>query len=45
MRTAHLVSIGSEAVCGLNPDYEDGFVLLPLSSIYNLTCAQDLRLY
>ncbi|KAL1564577.1 fatty acid amide hydrolase-like [Salvia divinorum] len=24
MRTAHIVSIGSESACGLNPDYEDG---------------------
>lgn len=24
MRTAHLVSIGSETMCALNPDYEDG---------------------
>ncbi|KAK4438067.1 Fatty acid amide hydrolase [Sesamum alatum] len=24
MRTAHIVSIGSEAACGLNPDFEDG---------------------
>lgn len=32
MRTAHIVSIGSESACGLNPDYEDGFVHLPLFS-------------
>lgn len=25
MRTAHIVSIGSESACGLNPDYEDGY--------------------
>lgn len=25
MRTAHLVSIGSETMCSLNPDYEDGY--------------------
>ncbi|PIN16906.1 Amidase [Handroanthus impetiginosus] len=24
MRAAHIVSIGSESACGLNPDYEDG---------------------
>ncbi|KAK6136437.1 hypothetical protein DH2020_029793 [Rehmannia glutinosa] len=24
MRTAHIVSIGSESACGLNPDFEDG---------------------
>lgn len=24
MRNAHIVSIGSESVCGLNPDFEDG---------------------
>jgi len=24
MRTAHLVSIGAEAMCSLYPDYEDG---------------------
>lgn len=30
MRTAHIVSIGSESACGLNPDYEDGFVHFPL---------------
>ncbi|KAK1291175.1 Fatty acid amide hydrolase [Acorus calamus] len=24
MRVAHVVSIGSESACGLNPDYEDG---------------------
>ncbi|CAA0807387.1 Fatty acid amide hydrolase [Striga hermonthica] len=24
MRTSHLVSIGSESACGLNPDFEDG---------------------
>ncbi|KAL3614418.1 hypothetical protein CASFOL_042492 [Castilleja foliolosa] len=24
LRTAHLVSIGSESACGLNPDFEDG---------------------
>lgn len=26
MRNAHIVSIGSESVCGLNPDFEDGYV-------------------
>lgn len=25
MRTAHLVSIGSESLCSLNPDCEDGY--------------------
>lgn len=29
MRTAHIVSIGSESACGLNPDYEDGYAHLP----------------
>jgi len=26
MRTAHVVSIGSECLCSLNPDCEDGYV-------------------
>lgn len=25
MRTAHIVSIGSETICSLNPDIEDGY--------------------
>lgn len=25
MRMAHVVSIGSEAACGLSPDYEAGY--------------------
>lgn len=29
MRTAHIVAIGSESACGLNPDFEDGLVHLP----------------
>lgn len=26
MRTAHVVSIGSEGLCSMNPDFEDGYV-------------------
>ncbi|KAK6156704.1 hypothetical protein DH2020_010952 [Rehmannia glutinosa] len=33
MRTAHIVSIGSESACGLNPDFEDGSVYLPFKRV------------
>lgn len=45
LRTAHIVSIGSESACGLNPDYEDGFVHLPF---YFFACIQadiEISLY
>lgn len=29
MRTAHIVSVGSEALSELNPDFEDRYVSLP----------------
>lgn len=33
MRIAHIVSIGSESLCGLTPDFEDGYVNLPFGFI------------
>jgi hypothetical protein len=30
MRTAHIVSIGSEMLCSVNPYFEEGYVSLPL---------------
>lgn len=30
MRTAHIVSIGSESLSSMNPDFEDGYEIWPL---------------
>ncbi|KAG6425044.1 hypothetical protein SASPL_115467 [Salvia splendens] len=46
MRTAHIVSIGSESACGLNPDYEDGFVHLPFKKAkFTLDTRTNLALF
>lgn len=37
MRTAHLVSIGSECLCSMNPDCEDGYTL-QLWTFYTSHC-------
>lgn len=42
MRTAHVVSIGSETLSSLNPDWEDGYVLFPLESFFN--CIDKLEI-
>lgn len=41
MRTAHLVSIGSEFVFSINPDCEDGYVYFDLSIVHG----QDFTLH
>jgi hypothetical protein len=34
MRNSYLVSVGSEALCSVNPDYDDGYVSLPSLRIH-----------
>lgn len=42
MRTAHLVSIGSEFLASMNPDYEDGYATLAFRNwhrkSYHISC-------
>ena len=43
MRTAHVVSIGSEALCDLNAHYQEGYLYL-LTQISYSQCCSELEL-